>query len=233
MRGSSPGFGDLGRLRQAALEERKERERLERERLERERKRADTAPADLSAADSALFRRAVGGAIPLKTDRRTLHAPPAPPADARARRERAIGGPVPAPAAGISDEFPATAGRYPDGSYVRPGASADLARRLRRRQWPVLANLDLHGMTVDTARDALDRFLAQCADNGIRCVRIVHGKGYGSPSGVSVLRERVAAWLAQQAAVLAYVPAGEADGGEGAVIALLAQPGRSPGTGSP
>jgi len=229
MRSSSSGLGDLRRLQQEA---RQARERQERERREQERLRAaapdgTASPAGLPESERSLFRRAAAGTVPLAHSHRRMHAP-LPPADAQARRERALGAP-PAAAAPLSDALPASA-LGADGTYVRPGAGPDLARRLRRRQWPVLANLDLHGMTVDAARDALQRFLDQCREQGLRCVRVVHGQGYGSPGGVPVLREKVAAWLAQAPCVQAYVPAGPADGGQGAAIVLLES---APGTREP
>ena len=60
---------------------------------------------------------------------------------------------------------------------------------------------------------------------GIRCVRVVHGKGLGSPGKTPVLKGRVLRWLVQKKEVLAFVQARPAEGGAGALVVLL-QPGR-------
>ena len=96
--------------------------------------------------------------------------------------------------------------------YLRPGHSPDLLRKLRRGHWPVEDELDLHGLNrLQAARDLAD-FLDQ---GGMRCVRIVHGKGTGA------LREALRAALPARADVLAFVEAPPDQGGAGAVLVLL------------
>ncbi|MBV2163679.1 MAG: Smr/MutS family protein, partial [Comamonas sp.] len=92
---------------------------------------------------------------------------------------------------------------------------------LRRGQWRAGAELDLHGLRVEQARHALLSFLDECQEHGIRCVRIVHGKGLGSPGKVPVLKAKVLRWLVQKREVLAFVQARPADGGAGALVVLL------------
>jgi DNA-nicking Smr family endonuclease len=106
-------------------------------------------------------------------------------------------------------------------SFLRPGLPNEVLRKLRRGQWIVQATLDLHGHTVDAARVELARFLAEARRAGIRCVAIVHGKGYRSPQGVSVLRDKVRLSLSRRDEVLAFCDAAPADGGGGAVMVLL------------
>ena len=77
-------------------------------------------------------------------------------------------------------------------AFVRGDAAPDTARNLRRGQWRAGAELDLHGLRVEQARHALLSFLDECQEHGIRCVRIVHGKGYGSQGLEPVLRTRPA-----------------------------------------
>ncbi|MFZ9182955.1 MAG: Smr/MutS family protein, partial [Hylemonella sp.] len=60
---------------------------------------------------------------------------------------------------------------------------------------------------------------------GLRCVRVVHGKGHGSPGKTPVLKNRVHSWLVQKKEVLAFVQARPADGGAGALVLLLVQAG--------
>ena len=96
--------------------------------------------------------------------------------------------------------------------FLRPGYSPDLLKKLRRGEWRVQDELDLHGMNRVQAERALDAFLNQVR---ARCVRIVHGKGMG------VLRETLRAALPARAEVVGFVEAPPAQGGAGAVLVLL------------
>ncbi len=109
-------------------------------------------------------------------------------------------------------------------SYTKPGVGHDVARKLRRGVWSVQRELDLHGLRVEDAREALVQFVREAQKQGWRCVRVVHGKGLGSPGKTPVLKSRVHSWLMQKTEVLAYVQARPADGGAGALLVLL-QPG--------
>jgi DNA-nicking Smr family endonuclease len=115
---------------------------------------------------------------------------------------------------GMLDEDPAL-------SYSRDGVGPDVVRKLRKRHWPIQDELDLHGLNRDAARDALTDFLHRANRRGVRCVRIIHGIGYGSPGGEPVLRGIVHSWLVQKNEVIAFCAAGRSDGGHGALIALL------------
>jgi DNA-nicking Smr family endonuclease len=106
-------------------------------------------------------------------------------------------------------------------SFRRPGIGADVVRNLRKGQWSVQRQLDLHDLRTDEAREALGQFIRECYKQGIRCVRVVHGKGLGSPGKVSVLRPKVQSWLIQKNQVLAFVQATPAQGGAGALVVLL------------
>ena len=96
--------------------------------------------------------------------------------------------------------------------FLRPGHSPDLLRKLRRGEWRVEDELDLHGLNRAQAERALADFLEQAHR---RCVRIVHGKGLG------VLREMLRAALPAYADVIGFVEAPAAQGGSGAVLVLL------------
>ncbi|MFL6675707.1 MAG: Smr/MutS family protein [Massilia sp.] len=106
-------------------------------------------------------------------------------------------------------------------SYAREGVGPDVVKKLRKRHWPVQDELDLHGLTRDRARDAVTDFLHRANRRGVRCVRIIHGVGYGSAGGEPVLRGMVHSWLVQKSEVVAFCVAGRADGGNGALIVLL------------
>ena len=106
-------------------------------------------------------------------------------------------------------------------TFLRRGLGNDVLVKLRRGHWVVQAALDLHGMTTDEARDTLADFLLDTRGRGLRCVRIIHGKGLTSPNREPVLKGKVRRWLAQWDDVLAYCEAPRHSGGSGAVIALL------------
>ena len=106
-------------------------------------------------------------------------------------------------------------------SWAQDGVGPDVVKKLRKRHWPVQDELDLHGMTVDAARGQLGDFVRRSMRRGARCVRIIHGIGYGSPGGEPVLRSVVHSWLVQLDEVVAFCVAGRADGGNGALIVLL------------
>ena len=106
-------------------------------------------------------------------------------------------------------------------TFVRRGLGADLAGKLRRGHWSVQAELDLHGLTVDEAHDALSDFVVESRARGLRCVRVIHGKGLTSPRKEPVLKGKVRRWLAHWDEVLAYAEAPQHAGGGGAVLVLL------------
>lgn len=106
-------------------------------------------------------------------------------------------------------------------SYLRPSLAASVLRDLRRGRWVIQDETDLHGLNREEARALLANFLARSLKRGVRCVRIIHGKGLGSPGKQAVLRQLVRGWLMQRNEILAYCQAKPQDGGEGAVVVLL------------
>jgi DNA-nicking Smr family endonuclease len=123
----------------------------------------------------------------------------------------------------ISDEFDASTLLETDEhlSFRRPGIGPDVPRKLRRGDWAIQRELDLHGLRSDAARDLLAQFIREAHALGIRCVRVVHGKGLGSPGKAPVLKSKVHGWLVQKSEVLAFVQARPAHGGAGALVVLL------------
>ena len=107
-------------------------------------------------------------------------------------------------------------------SFRRPGVSQDVVTRLRRGHWAIQAQLDLHGLRRDEARDKLAAFVRECTRRGQRCLRVVHGKGHGSPGRQPVLKAKAQRWLAQCDEVIAFAQASGPEGGAGALIVLLA-----------
>lgn len=123
----------------------------------------------------------------------------------------------------LSDESPLEYGIETGDAlaYLRTGLSRHVLRKLRRGFWVIQGELDLHGMTVAAARTALVEFLSHSVREGLRCVRIIHGRGLRSPTGEPVLKRRVASWLIQRDEILAYCQARPEDGGAGAMLVLL------------
>lgn len=105
--------------------------------------------------------------------------------------------------------------------FLRHGVPRKVLPELRRGRWAIQAFVDLHGMTRDQARSALIAFLNTCLQRGHRCVRIIHGKGLGSPDGFSVLKQLSPRWLVQREEILAFCQAAPHHGGAGALIVLL------------
>ena len=105
--------------------------------------------------------------------------------------------------------------------FSRPGIQPNVMRKLRRGQFSLEAELDLHRMTSDEARQAIACFLPQMLQSGKRCVRIIHGKGLGSFNKLPVLKNKVNHWLRQRDEVLAFCSAQPVDGGTGAIYVLL------------
>jgi DNA-nicking Smr family endonuclease len=106
-------------------------------------------------------------------------------------------------------------------SYRQPGLGIEIVRKLRRGEWSVQAQLDLHGLRSDEARLALVGFLSEALSNNLRCLRVIHGKGLGSINKEPVLKGKVLKWLIQRDEVMAFCQARPNDGGSGALLILL------------
>lgn len=106
-------------------------------------------------------------------------------------------------------------------SFRRPGIGTDVTRKLRKGEWSIQGQIDLHGLRSDEARNAVGQFIRDAKRMGWRCVRVVHGKGLGSPGKEPVLKSKVQRWLVQKNEVIAFVQAKPSDGGAGALVVLL------------
>ena len=166
-----------------------------------------------------LFANAVGQVVPL---RRAAHAAPERPRPAPQARQRERDDAA-ALVEAISDGFDAESLLDTDDalSFRRRGVGVDVVRKLRRGVWVLQDEIDLHGLRRDEARERLSAFLHEAIRSGKRCVRVVHGKGHGSPGKEPVLKAKVKSWLVQRNEVLAFTYARAADGGHGALIVLL------------
>ncbi|HEX7560107.1 MAG TPA: Smr/MutS family protein [Usitatibacter sp.] len=108
-----------------------------------------------------------------------------------------------------------------DASYLRPGLPREILRKLRRTHWVIQDHLDLHGLTGIEASLETAAFLAACVRRGLRCVRIVHGKGLRSVGREPVLKRRIRKLLSRREEVLAFAEPRAVQGGGGAVVVLL------------
>ena len=157
--------------------------------------------------------------MPLKKSATPALARARPPALARQRqRDEAA-----ALAESISDAFDVESLLETDDalSFRRRGIGIDVVSKLRRGVWVLQDEIDLHGLRSDAARERVADFVRDSARAGLRCVRVVHGKGLGSPGREPVLKAKVKSWLVQRSEVLAFTHARPADGGHGALIVLL------------
>lgn len=170
-------------------------------------------------ADAELFRASVSDVTPLPPPEKVEHDHPLPrpiPAQ-RLRDDRE------ALEDSLSDHIPWDAGSETGDElcYARSGIGAQTLARLRRGHWVVQDELDLHGLTSAEARELLVAFLNRCLRRGVRCIRVIHGKGLRSKNREPVLKRKVASWLMQRQEILAFCQARRSDGGSGAVVILL------------
>jgi len=200
------GLHDLGQVaqqwREAQAQEQKRREAAARQEAERQ-----------------LFSRAVGPVTPLhqRNHIHLKHPQPEPlPLQLWLDEERVL-------QESISDDFDVSTLLDTDDqlSFRRPGIGVEITRRLRAGHWSIQRQLDLHGLRSDEAREALGAFIRQAHRSGLRCLRIIHGKGLGSPGKSPILKGRVQGWLVQKKEVLAFVQARPMQGGAGALLVLL------------
>jgi DNA-nicking Smr family endonuclease len=167
--------------------------------------------------DIDLFRRSIGTIRKLRSDKVYPVAKRPPP-----RPRAATPGEQSYPLAAFPEEFH---GREISAGeslfFARTGLQQRLLQRLRRGQLQCEAELDLHGLTIAETQHEVTRFLSWCGERGIRTVRIIHGKGYGSRERAPVLKSRLNHWLREQQEVLAFCSSRPDQGGTGAVNVLL------------
>lgn len=204
------GLHALKPLQQALAEARAAAEREAR--LAREREAA-------AERERRAFELAVGPVIPLRAAPRACIArlrPEPAPRQREADEQRVM-------EEALSDDFDVENLLETDEglSFLRPGVEAGVVRKLRRGHWAIQAQCDLHGLQREPARERLAGFLREARRAGLRCVRIIHGKGHGSPGREPVLKGKVRSWLVQKQEVLAFAQARAAEGGHGALIVLL------------
>ncbi|MDY7574367.1 Smr/MutS family protein [Actimicrobium sp. CCI2.3] len=203
-------FASLTLLRKQLKAQQEERAVAELEQQRRSR---------LAAIEADLFRHSIGMVAPLLISEKIFLQPERPDPIARqhlADEQAAL-------AESLSDDFSIETLLDTDAelSYARSSITADTVRKLRRGHWVIQSQLDLHGMRTDEAREALSEYLHAVSRRGLRCVRIIHGKGLGSINKQPVLKGKVRNWLVQKDEVIAFCQAKASDGGSGALVVLL------------
>jgi DNA-nicking Smr family endonuclease len=177
-------------------------------------KSAITMHNDSQDDDEDLFRKEMAGVKPLKPDARHHHRPK--PGSIRVSRQADL-----APIADVFSDAPLAEDCPEQLSFSRNGIQPATLKKLRQGKLAIEDEIDLHGMTVDDARNYLRSFLAECEATGTRVIRIVHGKGYRSKDRKPLIKGMVNRWLRELPMVLAFYSAIPADGGNGAVYVLL------------
>lgn len=170
----------------------------------------------LSAEDSDLFRQAAGYVRPVDCDKVVLEQRPKPKPYPKKRQPD------------VAQRLDSRS--VHDGEnlsvedrmlYHVSGVQKTVLKKLRSGYFGLDAELDLHGLTGEQAKYHLLHFLHRCVEEGLRCVHIIHGKGYRSPDMQPVLKNNLNLWLRQHRDVLAFCTAPLSDGGAGAVYVLL------------
>ncbi len=206
----SKSLQDLDAMRKKIADNTKVKELAEQARIAAE-KRAE--------AERNLFTRAVGKVAPIANQERVWSPPqrPTPRPLQQDLDDEAV------MHESMSDEFDISTLLDADDqlSFRRPGIGTDVTRKLRKGEWSIQGQIDLHGLRSDEARNAMGQFIRDAKRMGWRCVRVVHGKGLGSPGKEPVLKSKVQRWLVQKKEVLAFVQAKPSDGGGGALLVLL------------
>ncbi len=165
--------------------------------------------------DSDAFRQAIGPVKPIRHDRATLKLEkPAPIARfTRADEQDVLVESLNDPSIWMEsgDEV----------QFCRIGIKSPVLRKLKRGQYSVYEEIDLHGLNASDAKQAVFNFLKEARNKRWGCVRIIHGKGKRSFQGLPVLKPKVVKWLQRTDIVIAFCTAAPKDGGTGALYVLL------------
>ena len=208
---------DLRQIRkEIAAQAQRQADELLRQQEEAKRQAQSTAQR---AAQRNLFRAAVARVQEIEPPQRANLSPPPPPAIPKQMQQDEAA----ALQEALSDEVDVSSLLDTDAqlSFRRPGVGPDVPHKLRRGKWSIQCQIDLHGLRSDEAREALAAFIRTSHQQGIRCVRVVHGKGLGSPGKAPVLKDKVQRWLVQKEEVIVFVQAPPSQGGAGALLVLL------------
>lgn len=122
---------------------------------------------------------------------------------------------------GLSDEAVNLVESSEELLFANPGVQLRVLKKLKQGHIPWEQGLDLHGYTIDQARDQLSRFVFDARRNKCRCIIVIHGKAHSSGSDQAMIKSYVNEWLKRLTGVLAFCSAQAKDGGTGALYVLL------------
>lgn len=181
------------------------------------------APVAVEEDERSLLNKALQGVTPLAPNNTIVPQPTRLDRHEREVRRAHAEGPEELPGQAISDTL---ALLHPVASeaqlaFRRVGVQIAQFRKMQEGQLPWRAAVDLHGCTVEQARQAVLQLLHEASTDGINVVKIVHGKGYSQQAQGALLKTCVNGWLQQHAEVLAFCSAPAREGGNGAVLVLL------------
>lgn len=175
----------------------------------------------MSDSDDDLFREAVGDVKPINSPARVTLEKRFPGASPGVdeRRKAAVAQAINA-GEGLAGDYAHPVQPHDILEFKRPGIQHGVYKNLRLGKYAVDAQLDLHRMSVEQARQALSQFIADCLAHNVRCALINHGKGENRHPP-ALLKSCVAHWLPQLDAVMTFHSAQKQHGGSGATYVLL------------
>ncbi len=176
----------------------------------------------LTEEEQNLFRAAVAGITPLRQDKHPVTQPkekvsPITPTHNPSDQEWSLMDYF--PIADDPDSQPVSSEEFL--SFARTGLQPRAKQQLRRGDFPIEATLDLHGMNINQAQQAMMEFFAQAIAHHCRCVLVIHGKGSRIETHKPILKNKVNQWLRKLPNILAFSSAKQQQGGVGAVYVLL------------
>lgn len=171
--------------------------------------------------DFSLFKSAVRGVKPITHARAETGKPRDNNAQIASRRANAIVNSGETRRDGLSDQFVIDVAAEDELYWVRDGVQESQMRKLKAGQIPFEGSLDLHGLSVERAREQLWDFLAEASRFEIRCVRVTHGKAARLDGKRPLIKSHVNTWLRQHAQVLGFTSCLPRHGGTGAIYVIL------------
>ena len=167
--------------------------------------------------DKTLFKQSLDGVKPLQQNK---IAPYRKPASTRPEQRIADDQRVMQELLEASDEL-SSVNSGDELRYLQEGYSPRLLKKLRRGEYSIQDQLDLHGLIATEAKQETHRFINDCALDKVRAVRIIHGKGLNSRDKIPVIKRLLVSWLSKNKHVIAVCSSPKHDGGGGAVYVLL------------
>lgn len=168
-----------------------------------------------------LFRQATRGVKRITTDRADVGKPRTDKQQVKTLQARATSGQGGVKVDGLSDLFVIDVHPEEELAWAANGVQDSQLRKLKTGQIPFEGSIDLHGMTVEKARELLWDFFAEAKRMEVRCVRVTHGKAVRKDGRKPILKSHVNTWLRQHPQVLGFTSCIPRHGGTGSVYVLL------------